>query len=67
MTLWPSKGRLVNPDHRKPCPWCGRLYTMLYRAEKGTTDSSITVHDIEDHDCPSFRREPGNLWETRHG
>jgi hypothetical protein len=66
MTLWPSKGKMVNPDHRQPCPYCGRLYTMKYGAAAGVADGSvITVRDIEDHDCPSFRQEPGNLWPER--
>lgn len=48
-----------------PCPYCGRLYTMAYRAERGVKEGSyIKVRDIEDHDCPSFRWEPGNRWES---
>ena len=52
------------PDKPFPCPHCGRLYTMNFRAVRGVKDGSvIKVRDIEDHDCPAFRREPGNLWE----
>jgi hypothetical protein len=51
---------------RHPCPYCGRLYTLTFRAERGVREGSvIKCRDIEDHDCPSFRREPGNLWESK--
>ena len=46
-----------------PCPYCGRLYSMAFRAERGVKEGSyIKCRSIEDHDCPSFRQEPGNLW-----
>ena len=44
-----------------PCPYCGRLYTMRYRATRGTRGQVVKVHDINDHDCPAFRQEPSLL------
>ncbi len=46
-------------DKRKPCHYCGRLFTVTTRLERGVEEESlpIRVHDIEDHDCagwPSF-------------
>jgi hypothetical protein len=53
----------MKSEKRHPCPYCGRLYTAVYRLERGVAKgSTIKVRDIEDHDCPAFRREPGNLW-----
>lgn len=62
MTQTPGTGRTESDF---PCPYCGRLYTMTYRAERGVAEGSyIKCRVIVDHDCPSFRREPGNRWET---
>ena len=51
--------------YEHPCPYCGRLYTMTFRAERGVAEGSyIKCRDIQDHDCPAFRREPDNRWES---
>ena len=42
-----------------PCPYCGRSYSMAYRAALGVSEGThIRIRDIEDHDCPAFRQEP---------
>ena len=57
----------VTVEHPNPCPYCGRLYSMAYMAARGVKEGSyIKVRDIQDHDCPAFRREPGNRWEPVH-
>ena len=42
-----------------PCPYCARLYTARLRWVSGKKEGeAVKVHDITDHDCPAWAKEP---------